>query len=202
MTSGPPAPGWWRASDGRWYPPAPQAFSPNPTLAKKSHRGIWISVAAIVGVVVIGGILGAYWVYREVSSTVSGALGGATLDCPSADDVGQLLGSPVTGPTSGNLLVASGCYYTGDMEVVIASGAKLIADEQISSMIGEGNAANARSRAIDVGDKGQAWASDTKSSAIAVGTDAVVSVEVQAKDSGSIPDKSDAAIAILQKVLH
>lgn len=100
------------------------------------------------------------------------------------------------------MVIAGGCYYTGDIEVVIVSGSKLVADEQVASMVGEGNAANAEVQSIDVGDKGQAWASDSKSSAIAVGDNAIFSVEVQGKDFGTIPDKTDAAIAILKKVLH
>jgi|GEM_PF-3125475 len=221
MTSGPPGPGWWRASDGRWYPPQPTqqpapgyrppqpaqplagaAFSQGAPPVKKSHRGIWITVIVIVAVVFVAGGLGAYWVYREVSSTVSGALGGGALDCPSSNEIGDLVGSPVTGPTGGNMVIAGGCYYTGDIEVVIVSGSKLVADEQLASMVGEGNAANADVQSIDVGDKGQAWASDSKSSAIAVGDNAIFSVEVQGKDFGTIPDKTDAAIAILKKVLH
>lgn len=157
---------------------------------------------AFVAVVVVAGGLGAYWVYRQVSDTVSGALGGGALDCPTSNEIGDLVGSPVTGPTGGNMVIAGGCYYSGDVEVIIVSGSKLVADEQIASMVGEGNAANAQVHPIDVGDKGQAWASDSKSSAIAVGDDAIVSVEVQGKDFGTIPDKTDAAVEILKKVLH
>ena len=221
MTSGPQGPGWWRASDGRWYPPQPPqhpapayrqpqpaqqlggtAFSPGGTPPKKSHRGVWIAVAGFVAVIVVVGGLGIYWAYHAVTSTVSGAFGG-TMNCPTSGDIGELVGSPVTGPTGGSLIVASGCYYTGEViEVIIVSGSKIAADEEIASMVGEGHAANAEVRQIDVGDKGQAWTSDSKSSAIAVGNDALVSVEVQGKDFATIPDKSDAAIAILKKVLH
>jgi hypothetical protein len=134
---------------------------------------------------------------------VSGVTGGSGLDCPTSSAIGELIGSPVTGPTGGNMIVASGCYYTGNvLDVIIVSGSKLVADEEIASMVGEGKAANAEVGPIDVGDKGQAWASDSKSSAIAVGADALVSVEVQGKDFATIPDKTDAAIAILKKVLH
>jgi hypothetical protein len=201
MTNAPAGPGWWRASDGRWYPP--QQPAPPPPAARKSHRGIWIAVTAIVVLFLVAGGLGAYWAYRKVSDTVSSVTGGAGLNCPTSDDVGGLIGSPVAGPTGGNMVVASGCYYTGDVfDVIVVSGAKLVADDQIASMVGEGEAAGAEVHPIDVGSKGRAWASDNKSSAIAVGPDALVSVEVQGKDFATIPDKTDAAVAILRKVLH
>jgi hypothetical protein len=170
---------------------------------KKSHRGIWITVAVVVGLVVVAGGVGIYWAYRTVSDTVAGVTGGSGLNCPTSGDVGELVGSPVTGPTGGNAIIASGCYYTGDvLDVIIVSGSKMIADDQISSMVSEGHAANAQVHPIDVGDEGQAWASEQKSSAIAVGADALVSVEVQGKDFATIPDKTDAAVALLKKVLH
>jgi len=205
VTIGPQGPGWWRASDGRWYPPqqpSGAAFQPSAKAPKKSHRGVWITAAAIVGILVVAGCLGIYWAYRTVSNTVSDALGGS-LECPASSDIGELVGSPVNGPTGGSMIVASGCYYTGDvLDVIVVSGSKLIADEQIASMVGEGEAAGVVAHPIAVGEKGQAWASDTKSTAIAVGDDALVSVEVQGKDFATIPDKTDAAVAILKKVLH
>jgi hypothetical protein len=105
------------------------------------------------------------------------------------------------------MVVASGCYYLpkgpeDDIEVVIVSGSKVIANDEISSFENEGRAANAEVRSVDVGDRGHAWASSNKSAAIAVGDQSLVSVEVQGKDFTAIPDKTDAAIAILEKVLH
>lgn len=105
------------------------------------------------------------------------------------------------------MVVAKGCYYLpkgpdDSIEVIIVSGSKIIADEEITSFENEGRAANAEVRSIDVGDRGQAFASATKSAAIAVGDKSLVSVEVQGKDFTTIPDKTDAAIAILEKVLR
>jgi hypothetical protein len=55
-------PGWWQASDGRWYPPQPAAPPPpaapqwgGPPPAKKSNKGCFIALA-IVGVVLLLGI--------------------------------------------------------------------------------------------------------------------------------------------------
>jgi hypothetical protein len=166
-----------------------------------------IAILVVVAVVVGGGVLGVYIVYRTVSNSVSNVVGGGELNCPSAEDISTLVGSEVNDPTGGNIIVASGCYYLpkgpDDMiEVIIASGSKLIADDEIASFESEGRAANADVRSIEVGDRGHAWASSSKSAAIAVGDQSLVSVEVQGKDFTPIPDKTEAAIAILESVLH
>lgn len=215
MSTQPRGPGWWRASDGRWYPPQPRpAYPPQPHGAgppvpqkKRGNHGVLIAVLIVVAVVLGGGAVGAYLVFRTVSNSVSNVVGGGELNCPSAADISTLVGSEVNGPSGGNMVVASGCYYLPKgpddvVEVIIASGSKLIADDQISSFENEGRAANADVRSIEVGDRGHAWASSTKSAAIAVGDQSLVSVEVQGKDFTAIPDKTEAAIAILVKVLH
>jgi hypothetical protein len=223
MSMQPQGPGWWRASDGQWYPPQPRpAYPPQPRPAyppqpfgagppvpqkKSGGHGVLITVLIVVAVVFGVGVLGVYFVYRTVSNSVSDVVGGGELDCPSAEDISTLVGSEVNGPTGGNMVVASGCYYLpkgpdDTIEVIIVSGSKLIADDEIRSFESEGRAANADVRSIDVGDRGHAWASSTKSAAIAVGEQSLVSVEVQGKDFTTIPDKTDAAIAILERVLH
>lgn len=215
MSMQPQGPGWWRASDGRWYPPQPrQTYPPQPFGAgalvpqkKSGGHGVLIAVLIVVAVVLVAGVLGVYFVYRTVSNSVSDVVGGGELNCPSAADISTLVGSEVNGPTGGNMVVASGCYYLpkgpdDTIEVIIVSGSKLIADDEIRSFESEGQAANADVRSIDVGDRGHAWASSTKSAAIAVGEQSLVSVEVQGKDFTTITDKTDAAIAILERVLH
>jgi hypothetical protein len=215
MSMEPRGPGWWRASDGRWYPPQPRpAYPPQPFGAgppvpqkKRGNHGVLIAVLIIVAVVVTAGVVGVYFVFRTVSSSVSDVVGGGELDCPSAADISTLVGSEVSGPSGGNMVVASGCYYLPEgpddvIEVIIVSGSKLIADDEIASFENEGRAANADVRSIDVGERGHAWASSSKSAAIAVGEQSLVSVEVQGKDLTAIPDKTEAAIAILEKVLH
>jgi hypothetical protein len=231
MSMEPRGPGWWRASDGRWYPPQSQpayppqqrpAYPPQPRPAyppqpfgagppapqkKRGNHGVLIAVLIVVAVVLVAGALGAYFLFRAVSNSVSDVVGGGELNCPSAEDISALVGSEVNGPTGGNIVVASGCYYLPKgpddvIEVIIVSGSKLIADDEIASFENEGRAANADVRSIEVGDRGRAWASPTKSAAIAVGDQSLVSVEVQGKDFTTIPDKTEAAIAILEKVLH
>ncbi len=52
--SGPPAPGWWQASDGNWYPP--QSAAPPPPTAAKKRRGcmpIMLGGLAILVVIII-----------------------------------------------------------------------------------------------------------------------------------------------------
>jgi hypothetical protein len=174
---------------------------------KRGNHGVLIAVLIIVAVVVTAGVVGVYFVFRTVSSSVSDVVGGGELDCPSAADISTLVGSEVSGPSGGNMVVASGCYYLPEgpddvIEVIIVSGSKLIADDEIASFENEGRAANADVRSIDVGERGHAWASSSKSAAIAVGEQSLVSVEVQGKDFTAIPDKTEAAIAILEKVLH
>jgi hypothetical protein len=174
---------------------------------KRGNPGVLIAVLIVVAVVLGGGALGAYLVYRKVSSSVSNVVGGGQLDCPSAAEISTLVGSEVSGPSGGNMVVASGCYYLPKgpddvIEVIIVSGSKIIADDEIMSFENEGRAANADVRSIEVGDRGHAWVSSSKSAAIAVGDQSLVSVEVQGKDFTAIPDKTEAAIAILEKVLH
>ena len=153
-----------------------------------------------------GGAVGAYFVYRAVSGSVSGVIGGAQMNCPTAEDISSLVGSEVTGPTRANVIVASGCNYSAKgpddmLDVIITSGSKIITDEEVASFESECRAANAEVRSIGVGDRGHAWASQHKGAAIAAGDHSLVTVEVQGKNFADIPDKSDAAIAILARVL-
>ena len=167
MTMQPGGPGWWRASDGRWYPPQPRpAYPPQPFGAgppvpqnKAGNHGVLIAVLSIIAVVVVAGVVGVYFLFRTVSDSVSGVVGGGALDCPSAADISTLVGSEVNGPTGGNMVVASGCYYLPKgpddvIEVIIVSGSKLIANDEIVSFENEGRAANADVRSIDVGERG------------------------------------------------
>jgi hypothetical protein len=168
---------------------------------------VLIAVLAIVGVVLVAGVLGVYFLFRTVSNSVSDVVGGGALNCPPAEEISTLIGSEVGGPTGGSMVVASGCYYLpkgpdDDIEVIIVSGSKVIANDEISYFENDGRAANGEVRSVDVVDRGHSLASSNKSAAIAVGDQSLVSVEIQGKDFAAIPDKTDAAIAILEKVLH
>src|SRR5215207_3042849 len=119
MSMEPRGPGWWRASDGRWYPPQPRpAYPPQPFGAgppvpqkKRGNHGVLIAVLIVVAVVLGGGVLGVYLVYRTVSSSVSNVVGGGQLDCPSSAEISTLGGSGVSGPSGENRFVKRGCNH-------------------------------------------------------------------------------------------
>jgi hypothetical protein len=91
-------PGWWQASDGRWYPPqpaAPMAPPPpppgpppapqwgGPPVPSKSNRGCLIALAVVGALVVLGSVAAAVLlvvVGREVDDRIDD-------DNPPADDV-------------------------------------------------------------------------------------------------------------------
>lgn len=53
-------PGWWQASDGKWYPPetaSPQQFTPTVAPAKSSGKGCLIALA-VVGALAVLGVIG------------------------------------------------------------------------------------------------------------------------------------------------
>jgi hypothetical protein len=57
----PPGPGWWLASDGRWYPPAGPAPAPvappqPPVPQRSSGKGCLIAAGVVAGVLLLGGI--------------------------------------------------------------------------------------------------------------------------------------------------
>lgn len=57
-SGGPPAPGWWLASDGQWYPPQQPAAAPYgypPMYATKTNNGLAIASMVL-------GILWIYWI--------------------------------------------------------------------------------------------------------------------------------------------
>lgn len=56
MSDSSQGPGWWQASDGRWYPPQPANLAPTPPPANKSNKGC-LTALAIVGVLAVLGII-------------------------------------------------------------------------------------------------------------------------------------------------
>jgi hypothetical protein len=217
VSNRPQGSGWWRASDGRWYPPQPQqgyqpppqGYQPPPQGASgppRKNSGVKV-ILIVVGVVflvlLVGGGVGAYFIYRAVNNV----LGGGKLECPSAEDVSARLGSPVSFSGNTDLLLINRCYYPSSeqspsgIEAQIVSASKIGVDDQIAEFENAARVDGAEVRSISVGDRGLAYATPRNSQAIAVGHDAVITVQVQATDQSEIPDKTNAAIAILQKVL-
>jgi hypothetical protein len=87
-------PGWWQASDGRWYPPQPAATPPpvppppgaapgpqwgGPQPAKKSNKGCLIALA-VVGVVLVLGIVAVVAIVVAVGDEVDDRVDEANRD--------------------------------------------------------------------------------------------------------------------------
>ena len=80
MSQQPQGPGWWQASDGRWYPPQPppqpgppnvpyQQYMQQPPPARRArNRGCVIAAIVTVAVLVVGAGIAGYYIYRGVSA--------------------------------------------------------------------------------------------------------------------------------------
>jgi len=139
MSQQPQGPGWWQASDGRWYPPQPQQYPPQqypaqqptyqpqpqyqpqyqqqfgpgptpPPPRRSSNRGCLIA-AVIVGVLVLAGVGFGAWALYRVGSAVSGVTSGAAAECPTESEVSTIVGSPVKKIAGVSVVVATGCGY-------------------------------------------------------------------------------------------
>lgn len=219
MSQQPRGPGWWQATDGRWYPPQPPPpgppFAPNqhymqaPPPQRAKNRGCLI--AAVIGAVVLLAVVGVagYFVYRAVTavSEVAGGVGAiGAAKCPTEQEVTSVVGSPVTLVVSGNIVVASGCSYlavdkTAGADVQITRGAALIADDQFKSFASDAAGQDATPEPIPVGDRAQAFGGPGRSEAIAVAGSSLVLVEVFNSGSVDIGDKKQAAITLLRQVV-
>jgi hypothetical protein len=216
MSTQPQGPGWWQASDGRWYPPQPpqaapyQQYTQQPAPAPRTrNRGCVVAVVVAVAFVLIGGGIGAYYVYRGVTA-VTEVAGGAwpfgEAKCPAEQDVSSIVGSPVTLVASGNVVVAKGCSYfavdksTG-ADVQITTGAALVADEQFQSFASDAATQGATPEAIPVGERAEAFGGSGRSGAIAVVDSSLILVEVFNSGSTDIGDKKQEAITLLEQVI-
>ena len=230
MSQQPQGPGWWRANDGRWYPPQPpqpvppylqqpqQPFMPHqqygppqqPPAPRTKNRGCVIAVVVVVAVLLVGAGVAGYFIYRAVTTVteIAGGVGVGSFgeaNCPTEQDVSSIVGSPVTLAVSGNVVVASGCSYlavdrSGGADIQITTGAALIADEQFASVASDAANEGTTPEPISVGDRAEAFGGSGRSEAIAVVGNAVILVEVFNAGGDDIGDKKDAAIALLQEV--
>jgi hypothetical protein len=148
MSQQPQGPGWWQASDGRWYPPQPppqpgppdapyqqyaqqppQAGPPNmpyqqymqqpPPARGARNRGCVIAAIATLAVLVVGAGIAGYYIYRGVSA-VKEIAGGAAPFGEAHCPTEQDVSSTVGSPVT---LVVSG-------NVVVASGCSYLAVDQ------------------------------------------------------------------------
>jgi hypothetical protein len=95
----PHGPGWWQASDGRWYPPAGQPFGPPvpapgpggpPPPAPKSNKGcLWAAV--IVGGLLVFGAVAAFVVIAVFVNRVDDAVEDAIEGNPDELDDAELV---------------------------------------------------------------------------------------------------------------
>ncbi|MDQ3107919.1 MAG: hypothetical protein M3Q68_08980, partial [Actinomycetota bacterium] len=91
MSDAPPAPGWWKASDGNWYAPQP----PAPIVPNKSGRGCLIAVLVALGVVALLGIgvaIALAFLAEKTSDTITQVR--ETLATPSTVDPADPAGRP------------------------------------------------------------------------------------------------------------
>lgn len=217
MSQQPQGPGWWQASDGRWYPPQPpgpqfaptQQYGPPPQAPQSRNRGCVIAAVVAVVVVLAGIGVAGYLVYRAVSAVgdIAGGVGTfGDAKCPTEQDVSSIVGSQVDLVVSGNLVIAAGCSYmaldqTSGADVQITTGAALIADEQFKSFASDAATQDTTPESIPVGDRAAAFGGPGRSGAIAVAGNALIEVEVFNAGGNDIGDKKDAAITLLQQAI-
>lgn len=202
----PPGPGWWLASDGRWYPPGPNQ---PPPAVKSSNKGCIIAAVVVVVVLLVGAgaaVFFVIWAAGRVGDIAKGGvIGSGEQVCPAASDVAAAVGSPVNTGPGGTIFGGTGCTYfspTRDAgaDVQIVVGPDLIADSVIDDFTSAAKAIDAPTESIPVGQRGQAYTTDSKSAAIAVDGGHVALVEISSV-STSLGDKRDAAVSLLRKVL-
>jgi hypothetical protein len=181
----------------------PQPPYQPPPPAKKGGSGCLVAVViAVVVLLVVCGV-GGFFVWRAakdvtdtIKNTVPG-LGGA--ECPGEDDVSDKVGSDVSLDLSGNVVVASGCYYSGTkVEITFTKGAGLIADDEIRSVRDEAQSAGVEARSIDTGDGGIVYATRGVVDAITKSGGALYEVEIDAKGNTDLSGKSDAGVDLLE----
>ncbi|MEJ3657488.1 hypothetical protein WEH80_31450 [Actinomycetes bacterium KLBMP 9759] len=221
-----PGPGWWQASDGRWYPPQPQQqyaqqqyaqqqhpqqFPPQgPPPGRSGNRGCLVAALVTVGLLLVGGGVAVFFVVqaaqRVSESLGDGIIGSAPQNCPTAAEISTAVGSQVQEAVGGTLIGTTGCIYVAadqsdGIDVNIVRSPALIADEQFADFVNEGTAAGAAPVDVALGDRGQAWASDRKSAAIGMANGRVVLVELMSAGSGSLGDRTAVAIELARKQL-
>ena len=169
-----------------------------PAPPRKKGKGCLIgAIVALVVLLVVCGVGGfLIWrVYDTVKDSVPG-LGGA--DCPTEDEVSDIVGTDVELLLDADIVVAAGCNYSGGgVGVTITEGAGVIADEEIETFRTEARNAGTEAEEIDAGDDGLAFGSPQRSQAIAKNDGTVVEVEIFG-EAGNIGNKKDEAVELLE----
>jgi hypothetical protein len=210
----PPAPGWWLASDGNWYPPQQPAYGAPPAQPQqpgqpKSNRGCLIGLA-IAGALLLGcgGVVGfAIWKFADTVDEVIDGVTVGDVECPTEGDVSDLIGYDVNLATSGTIVVASGCTYTSTEEtggagVSIVSGSGLIDEEVLDELRATAESNGTEASSIDVGDDGLAFGSESRSEAATREDGKIIQVEIFAEGAEPIGDKRDEAVELLEDFIE
>jgi len=219
MSQQPQGPGWWRAPDGRWYPPQPMSPPPyqqgpryaagpppyGPPPPQRSNRGCVIAAVVVAVLLAVGLGIGAWTIYRVGKAVSDVATPGTNIQCPSATQVSGIVGSPVALAGSGSVVVAAGCSYLAidrerGADVQITVGSALIADDEFRSVEREAANEGVSATPVPVGSRAEAFGGRRRSDAIAVDSGRLVEVEVFAA-KGPIGDKHAAAVALLSLML-
>jgi hypothetical protein len=206
----PPQPGWWLASDGRWYPPQqatpPVDTPPPPQQPSKSGRGCLFALA-IVGIIfllIAGAATFALWKFADTVKDVADGVTVGDVQCPTEEKVSDLVGHPVDLVASGTVVVASGCNYSSNgnsVGVTIVSGAGLISDDVFAELASSAQAEGTELSSIDVGDNGKAFGGSMRSAAATKDGGHIVEVDIFTEGTDPIGDKKDAAVEILRLYL-
>lgn len=175
-----------------------------PPPASKNGRGCLIA-AAVVGVaaVLVVAVV-AYGIWR-VGSEVSEAIDGVTIgdvDCPTEEEVSDLVGDDVDLVLSGSIIIAAGCNYTSvsgtGVGVTITEGAGLIADDVLDDLRTTAETYGTTAEPIGVGRDGLAFDSPSRAEAAARIDGHIVGVEVFSEGTDDIGDQRDAAVRLLE----
>lgn len=151
---------------------------------------------------VIAGLV--FYIIWKVVDTVEDVADGITVgdvECPTAEDVSDIIGYDVELAASGSIVVASGCNYTstGDTAgVSIVSGSGLIAEEVFADLETEAQSNGAEVSDIDAGVDGKAFGSEMRSAAAAKDDGNIVQVDVFSEGTEPIGDQKDEAEEILE----
>ncbi|WP_109508245.1 cysteine-rich/transmembrane domain-containing protein [Nocardioides speluncae] len=213
MNQQPPQPGWWQASDGRWYPPQPPqqgygapVMQAGPPRRSRSGSGCLVGCLVALVVVVAVGAAAAFFAYRFVVDTADKLM--SDVECPSASTVSDIVGSEVKTVAEGTIFVASGCSYEAvdadsGVNVQITSGSSIIEDDVRGEFETTAEGQGASVESADVGEDGKKFGSEIRSGALAGSGGQVVEVEVwSANLAKPIGDKSDAAVELLREVVE
>ncbi len=155
-----------------------------------------------------GGVVSfAIWKFADTVEDVVDGVTVGDVNCPTEDDVSDVIGYDVNLATSGSIVVASGCTYTstqasGGAGVSIVSGSGLIADDVLNELENTAESNGTEASSIDVGDDGLAFGAESRSEAAAKADGKIVQVEIFAEGTEPIGDKKDEAAELLEDFIE